>query len=318
MTNAEGMTKSEMRTRSAIWSFILRLLFRHCFAAPAAHPVGLRPSRTASRGLDSSFVIRHSAAAALLTATTLLLLCSHTALAVDVLEEIVEQRYTVDPNATLSVANTDGSIRVYAAEAPEISIQAIKKAYTRDRLEGIVVDVKATANSVAITTSYPPRKNALSDRSGTVDYIIVVPQTARIADLTLTNGEVLVEGLRPGGSARAHLVNGWLAGHNCFADLNLTVESGRLDVAFDWWENHKFSVKAASTRGNVRAILPSDASVSLNAVAPEGRVANAFAAKNNQNSVEIVHSIATVIGNDAGAAISMEAGRGNIRIDKTY
>ena len=108
-----------------------------------------------------------------------------------------------------------------------------------------------------------------------------------------------------------------MAGHNCFADLNLTVETGRLDVAFDWWENHSFSIKASSTRGNVRAILPSDASVSLNATALEGRVANGFEAKKS-NAGDVIHSIATVIGTDAGAAISLEAGRGNIRIDKTY
>lgn len=249
-------------------------------------------------------------------ALTLVLLGSP-AFAVELLEEVVEQKYTVDATATLSVANTDGSIRVYGAEAPEITIQAIKKAYTRERLEGIVVDVKATPNSVAITTSFPPRKNTLSDRSGTVDYIIVVPQTARISALTLTNGEVLVEGLRPGGSATAHLVNGWLAGHNCFADLDLTVENGRLDLAFDWWESHKFRAKAANIRGNLRVVLPSDASLSLNATAAEGRIANGFETKTASPS-EVVHSISTVLGTDGEAAISLDAGRGNIRIEKTY
>jgi len=244
------------------------------------------------------------------------LLFSPAAFAVEPLEEIVEQKYDVDANATLSVANTDGSIRVYAADAPEIRIQAIKKAYAQERLQGIVVDVKATRNSVAITTSFPPRKNALADRSGTVDYIVVVPQTVRITDLSLTNGELLVDGLR-GGSARAHLVNGWLGGHNCFADLTLAVETGRLDLAYDWWEYYKFSVKASSTRGNVRAILPSDASVSLNATALEGRVANGFEEK-KAGSGDVIHSVATVIGTEADAAISLEAGRGNIRIDKTY
>ena len=244
------------------------------------------------------------------------LFCSRAAFAIEPLEEIVEQKYEVDANATLSVANADGSIRVYAANAPEIRIQAIKKSYTQERLQGIVVDVKATRNSVAITTSFPPRKNALADRSGTVDYIVVVPQTVRITDLSLTNGELLVDGLR-GGSARAHLVNGWLGGHNCFADLTLAVETGRLDLAYDWWEYYKFSVKASSTRGNVRAILPSDASLSLNATALEGRVANGFEAEKTSPG-DIIHSVATVIGPDAGAAISLEAGRGNIRIDKTY
>lgn len=237
------------------------------------------------------------------------------AFAVEPLEENVEQRYEVDADVTVTVENTDGSIRVYGADEPVVRFLAIKKAYKDERLSGIVVDVKASRSRIAITTSFPPRKNALSDRSGTVDYIIVVPQTARLAELKLTNGELLVEGLRPGGSATAHLVNGWLAGHNCFANLDLMLENGRLDVAYDWWENHEFAIKAASTRGNVRAILPSDAAVNLSATASEGRIANAFgSAKAKSNGV--VHSIAQVIGSDAQTVVSLEAGRGNIRIDK--
>jgi hypothetical protein len=278
---------------------------------------GRRAVATAlSRRPASAKTPRQSGAATALCAlVAVFLFPAPKAFAVEPLEEIIDQKYELDANATLSVANTDGSIRVYAHDVPGITIQAIKKAYTEERLQGIVVDVRATRSSIAITTSFPPRKNALSDRSGTVDYIIVVPQTIRITDLSLTNGELLVEGLR-GGSANAHLVNGWLGGHNCFADLTLTVETGRLDLAYDWWENQKFSVKASSTRGNVRAILPSDASVSLNATALEGRVANGFEPKTS--SGDVIHSVATVIGPEAEAAISLEAGRGNIRIDKTY
>jgi hypothetical protein len=241
-------------------------------------------------------------------------LFSQSAFAIEPLEEIVVQRYDVNADATLSVSNTDGSIRIYGAETPQITVQAIKKAYTSERLQGIVFDMKATRNSVAITTTYPPRKNLLSDRSGTVDYIIVVPQGIRITQLDLVNGELLVDGLR-GGSATAHLVNGWLGGHNCFGDLDLKVETGRLELAYDWWESDKFSVKASSTRGNVRAILPSDAALSLNAAALEGRIANGFDAKKISDG-DVIHSVATVIGTEAEAAISLEAGRGNIRIDK--
>jgi hypothetical protein len=235
--------------------------------------------------------------------------------AVELLEEIVEQKYNVGADATLSVQNIDGSIRVYAAEQPVISIQAIKKAYNQERLKGIVVAVNATPNSVTVTTSLPPRKNAVSDRSGTVDYIIVVPQTAKIAQLELVNGEILVEGLRHGGSAKARLANGWVAGHNCFADLDLSVENGRLDVAYDWWENHEFAVKAFSTRGNIRAAFPSDSSVNLSAAASDGRVANGFDSKKT-SPADVIHSVTEVIGSDAQAVISLEARRGNIRIEK--
>ncbi|MFN2623109.1 MAG: hypothetical protein ABR611_09710 [Chthoniobacterales bacterium] len=244
------------------------------------------------------------------------LLLARPMFAVEPLEEIVEQKYDVNPDATLSVENIDGSIRVYAADKPEIVIQAIKKAYNTERLQEIVIDVKANQSGVAITTTYPPRKNALSDRSGTVDYIIVVPQRARVTDLKLTNGEVLVEGLRNGGEAKAHLVNGWLAGHNCFGDLDLSVETGRLDVVYDWWENHEFAIKAASTRGNIRGIFPSDASLNLSATASEGRIANGF--QPTTTSKEVVHSVAEVIGSEAQTVVSLEARRGNIRIDKIY
>jgi hypothetical protein len=242
------------------------------------------------------------------------LLCGQIAFAVDVLEEIIDQKYVLDADATLSISNTDGSIRVYAAETQEVSIQAIKKAYTSERLAGIIVDVKATGNSIAIGTTFPPRKDALSDRSGTVDYILIVPQTIKMTRLDLVNGEVLVEGLR-GGSASAHLVNGWLGGHNCFGDLDLSVETGRLDVAYDWWESHKFSVKASSARGSVRAILPSDASVILNASAPTGRIVNGFD-KEKTGETDIIHSVNMVVGSEADAVIELKADDGNIRIDK--
>src|SRR5436190_5521300 len=246
-----------------------------------------------------------------------IMLLARPAFAVEPLEEIVEQKYDVNPDATLSVENIDGSIRVYAADKPEIVIQAIKKAYNPERLQGIVVDVKASQSGVAITTTFPPRKNALSDRSGTVDYIIVVPQAARITDLKLTNGEIFVEGLRNGGKAKAHLVNGWLAGHNCFGDLDLSVETGRLDVVYDWWENHESAIKAASTRGNIRAIFPSDASFNLSATATEGRIADGFQSRTT-TSKDVVHSVAEVIGSEAQTVVSLDARRGNTRIDKLY
>ena len=145
---------------------------------------------------------------------------AHVALAIEPLEDAVEQKFDLDADATLNVANTDGSIRIYGSDTSVISIVAIKKAYTPERLEGIVVDVKATRKSVTIATTFPPRKSPVSDKSGTVDYIIVAPQGIRITQLNLINGELLVEGLR-GGGATAHLVNGWLGGHNCFADLDL-------------------------------------------------------------------------------------------------
>ena len=237
------------------------------------------------------------------------------AFAEEPLEDVVERRYEVDANVTFSVENVDGSIRIYTAEEPVIRFLGIKRAYSAERLKGIVVDVEASRNAVAITTTFPPRKNALGDRSGTVDYIVVVPQSARITDLKLTNGELLVDGVRNGGSVKARLVNGWLGAHNCFGNLDLAVETGRLEIGYDWWENHDFAIKALSTRGNLHAFFPSESSFNLSATAPEGRIDNGFASKNSA-ATAMVHSVAEVIGSEAEAVFSLEVRRGNIRIDK--
>ena len=247
---------------------------------------------------------------------SLLLFAQPVSAAVEALEETIEQKYELDPDVTLSITNIDGSIRVYAAETSEIFIKATKKAYTAERLKGIVVDVQATRKTVAIGTTFPPRKNALSDRSGTVDYTVIVPQTIKITQLQLVNGEVAVEGLR-GGSAKAHVTNGWVTGQDCFADLDLATETGRLDIVYGWWENHKFSVKGSSARGIVRAILPSDVSVTLNATSDAGRIINAFGGSET-GATDTVRSLNTVIGSKADAVIELKAVQGDIQIHKSY
>ena len=238
------------------------------------------------------------------------------AVAVDVLEETIEQKYVLEPNPTLSIRNTDGSIRVYAGNGPEIFIRAVKKAYTSERLKGIIVDVKATRTNIAIETIFPPRKNALSDRSGKVEYLVIVPQTTRITNLDLVNGEMLVDGLR-GGSATAHLVNGWLGGHNCFGDLNLSTVNGRLDIAYSWWEEHKFTAKASSVNGALRAILPSHGAVAIRARTETGQIANAFAPNQNRSSGP-VRVLDTATGPGPNSAIELKTTNGNIKIEKSY
>ena len=271
-----------------------------------------------SRREQRSTPRQSGAATARLSLLVSFLLLAHGAFAVEVVEEIVEQKYPCDPDATLSIRNTDGAVRIYAGDVGEISIQAIKKAYTAERLKTLVVDVKATRTRIAIETIVPPRETgfSLSDRSGTVEYIIIVPQTTKITQLELVNGEVLVEGLK-GGSATARLVNGWMAGHNCFGDLNLTVVNGRLDLAYDWWESQKFSVKASSQNASIRAYLPSDASATITAQATTGWIVNGFEAKKSAPA-EPPHALNFAIGTEPDAAFEMKAANGNIRIDKMY
>ena len=62
----------------------------------------------------------------------------------------------MDPSVNFSIRNRDGSIRIYGWGEPEIKVQAIKKAYSTDRLNKIAVDISVQPDSVSIETNFPP------------------------------------------------------------------------------------------------------------------------------------------------------------------
>jgi len=87
-----------------------------------------------------------------------------------VLEEISEKVYTIEPNTNISIKNRDGALLVYGSDGYEMRVRAVKKAYSRNRLNQITIDVSVGPDAVSVTTKFPPQPScALSDRSGTVD-----------------------------------------------------------------------------------------------------------------------------------------------------
>jgi DUF4097 and DUF4098 domain-containing protein YvlB len=230
-------------------------------------------------------------------------------------EEMIDQSYPVEPTATLSVTNRDGSIRVYAAgsETRSVRVEAIKKAYSAERLKAISVQVSAQPNSISIETIYPPDSAAgFSDRSGTVDYVIVVPESIRISKLELTNGEVFIEGMRSE-EARAHLGNGRLSAHNCFGNLDLNLDTGNLTITYEWWEDIEFSIRSIIQNGHAYAYIPSEAAFHLIAHTATGKIANDFA-EMEERRAEPINKLDTLVGGGGKTTFQFETQDGNIKI----
>jgi DUF4097 and DUF4098 domain-containing protein YvlB len=229
------------------------------------------------------------------------------------LEEIFERTYPIDPGAAISLTTIDGSVQIYGSAKPEIHLQVIKKAYAAARLNSISVNVSPQPTSISIETIFPPKKNwSFADRSGTVDYIIVVPQTARIARLELKNGEVSVAGMQ-GSDVHANLGNGRLLIRNCFCDVQAREATGALILTYDWWNPRKFSVDAQIADGNLFAVIPSDASFHLVADATNGKIGNDFAEK-EQRTGTAVTKLDTLVGGSPQATINLRAIDGNVKI----
>ncbi len=193
-----------------------------------------------------------------------------------VVEETFDRLYTIEPSAKITIQSGDGAVMVYGSNVNEMQVHVVKKAYSQARLTQIAIDVSSKPGSVSITTKFPPKpKWGLFDRSGTVDYTIVVPATVTISGLELDAGEILVDGMR-GSMTRARLGEGRIFTRNCFTNLDLAVRRGNLIVSYDWWEEGRFSAEANVAAGNVWMYVPGDADFQLLAEAAHGKIVSDF------------------------------------------
>jgi hypothetical protein len=231
------------------------------------------------------------------------------------LEESFEQLYTIEANANITIQNGDGAVLVYGSNTSEIQVHAIKRAYRRSRLTQIAIDVSTKPGSVSITTKFPPRpKWGLFDRSGTVDYTVVVPATANILGLDLDAGEIVVDGMR-GQTTRARLGEGRMFARNCFTNLDLAIRRGNLILSCDWWEKSTFTAEANLAQGNAWAYLPVDAAFHLLAKAVHGEIFNDFESRAVAESAAVRGiKVDALVNGGAEATIKLRVTEGDIKI----
>ena len=232
-----------------------------------------------------------------------------------VLEETVEKIYPVEASANISIQNRDGAVFVYGSEDNAIRMRAVKKAYSQERLNQIAIDVSTRPGAVSIITKFPPQpKWGLSDRSGTVDYTIVVPKTASISALELNAGEVLLDSLRSP-QVHARLNDGRIFARNCFTNVDLTINRGTLTLSYDWWEQGQFSAQGKVAQGDAWVFLPTEAGFHLLAYAAHGRIANDFnEVPMSANFSAREMKIDQIINGGGPATIQIRLDKGNIKI----
>ncbi|HET9418673.1 MAG TPA: hypothetical protein VFO30_04975, partial [Chthoniobacterales bacterium] len=183
------------------------------------------------------------------------------------IEQASDVSYVVDPSVNFSVTSQHGTICIYGSDSPELRVHTVKKAYSVARLEKLDQKIVVRADAVSIRTEFPPPRTwGWADRSGTVDYSIVLPQTATITRLELENGEVMVEGIREG-AVHARLGSGLMFVRNCFSDTDVAVTTGNLTLSYDWWEQIAFTATATVRKGNVWMFIPGEAAFHLSAQA---------------------------------------------------
>ena len=232
------------------------------------------------------------------------------------LEEITEETYELSATGTLTIRNQDGRIYLYGSDGNELRVKVIRKAFSQERLDQLKVNVAINGDDAVIETAFPqkPEGWSTSDRSGTVEYLINVPQHCTITKAELANGEIMIDGMR-GPRVEAHVGNGRIHARNCFTAARYTLERGGMDVFYGWWERRAFSLSAEIAIGNVRVTIPSDANAHIDAATVNGNLQSKFA----RPGENLGKALQTTIGDDStNGELLLRAPNGNVRIDKSY
>src|SRR5881392_4233843 len=67
--------------------------------------------------------------------------------------EVIEQTYKVEPNASVRIANNRGSVSIHGTEASEVRMRAVKRAASVAQLNDITVNVTAEPGDVSLKTA---------------------------------------------------------------------------------------------------------------------------------------------------------------------
>jgi hypothetical protein len=231
------------------------------------------------------------------------------------LREEFHQTYPLSPTGRVSLENINGGVQIKVWDRPAVQLDAIKKAYRKERLAEATIEVTATEENIRIKTEYPYQNHNFRsdqrryDNPATVDYTLTVPRKAVLESIELVNGPIDIEGVE--GNVKASSVNGPVNARGLLGEAKLSTVNGPLNVAFTQLDETK-PISLGSVNGSVTLIIPSDSNASIRAGTVHGGISNDFGLQVRHGEY-VGHNLDGQIGT-GGPRIKLGNVNGGIRI----
>jgi hypothetical protein len=207
-------------------------------------------------------------------------------------DEVIEQTYKVNPDASLRITNPRGSVAIRGEDTSEVRMRAVKSAPGVAQLKDITVDVTAEPVDILIKTAFlRQKKMPLFAGASAVNYTLSVPRNIRIPRVDVDDGKVSIEGIQ-NADVRANVVNGQLEIRNC-CGIKVAVANGGLDLVYGRCEGPYFSADAQILNGNARLSIARSAALRVHCETVNGKITNNLDPTVEQSSRKIDLSLGT-------------------------
>jgi Putative adhesin len=195
------------------------------------------------------------------------------------LTEEFHKVYPLSAQGRVEIENLNGPVHISGWDRNEVKVDAVKSAWSKERLDEAKIEVRAGQEDISIRTEYPDHDHTFNfggddehNNPARVEYTITVPRQARLDEIKLVNGRLDVQDVA--GEVHASCVNGWIQAHNLQGPVELETINGELDASVEQLPSS--TVKLSSINGRLRVTLPSDAKAELKASTISGNISDDF------------------------------------------
>ena len=229
--------------------------------------------------------------------------------------EEFHQTYPLSPTGRVSLENINGGVQIKVWDRPAVQVDAVKRAYRKERLAEAKIEVNATEENIRIKTEYPDETQTFRnddrryDNPAIVEYTLTVPRKAVLESIELVNGSIDIDGVE--GNVKASSINGKLMARGLAGEARLSTINGPLQAIFTQLNDAK-TISLGSVNGNLTLILPSNANASVRAGTVHGGISSDFALKVKHGEY-VGHSMDGQIGS-GGPRIRLENVNGGIKV----
>jgi DUF4097 and DUF4098 domain-containing protein YvlB len=200
-------------------------------------------------------------------------------------EQVTEefhQTYPLSATGRVNLQNINGGVKIKVWDRAAVQVDAIKKAYRRDRLAEAQIEVTSTEENIRIKTEYPEQNQSFRkderrfENPAIVDYSLTVPRKAVLESIELVNGQLDIEGVE--GNVKASSINGQVTARGLMGEARLSTVNGPLQATFTQLDESK-TISLGSVNGNLTLVIPSDANAAIRAGTVHGSISNDFGMK---------------------------------------
>src|SRR5215213_1370664 len=193
--------------------------------------------------------------------------------------EEFHETYPLSATGRVSLENLNGGVKIKVWDRAAVQVDAIKRAYRRERLAEAKIEVNATEENIRIKTEYPDEnQNFRSDERryenpAIVEYALTVPRKAVLESIELVNGSLDIDGVE--GNVKASSINGKVMARGLLGEAKLSTINGPLYATFTQLDESK-AIALNSVNGSVTLVIPSDSNASIRAGTVHGSITNDF------------------------------------------